>query len=418
MRLCPTCWTRSQTGRDLSTVQGISYKKDGKIFHNEDRPYVKDIDVELDMSLIHLFKSDPAWKLKLMGSKVLNVIQATRGCPFTCSFCYGIRQLGVGYRMRSIDSLIREIKDRMAYSGSDKFLFVDNHFVANPRYTRELLTRMKEEGIRFSWCLVFTRIEVYKHEDILKLMEEVGITNLHIGLESFNDASLAFYNKHQSREQVIDALKTIKKYKLRISGSFVLGTDADTVETTRETVDVALKYGVHNYIGFSVMEFPNLTSPGLVPYNRMIIRDYDYGNGTFVFYFPKNMRPSVLQREMNGGMRRFYLHKLVEDVRQLNFHELYYKLSHFPLFISMSKYWNDHVHYLEQVEQGMYDEGDHLIEEKLGEGIFPPDVVKPWLPEVQANIVHPSSMIIPTAQVRVPAGYGRNAEMELETIAA
>ena len=86
---------------------------------------------------------------------MLNVIQATRGCPFTCSFCYGIRQLGVGYRMRSIDSLIQEIKDRMAYSESDKFLFVDNHFVANPRYTRDLLTRMKEEGIQAfpgAWC--------------------------------------------------------------------------------------------------------------------------------------------------------------------------------------------------------------------------------------------------------------------------
>ncbi|OGO38739.1 MAG: hypothetical protein A2W35_21935 [Chloroflexi bacterium RBG_16_57_11] len=397
-----------QTGRDLSTVQGISYKMGGKIIHNEDRPFVEDIDVPLDMSLIHLFKSDPPWKLKLMGSKVLNVIQATRGCPFTCSFCYGIRQLGVGYRMRSIDSLIQEIKDRMAYSESDKFLFVDNHFVANPRYTRELLLRMKEEGIRFSWCLVFTRIEVYKHEDILKLMEDVGITNLHIGLESFNNASLDYYNKHQSRDQVIEALTTIKKYKLRISGSFVLGTDVDTVKTTRETVDVALKYGVHNYIGFSLMEFPNLSSPGLVPYNRMVIRDYDYGNGTFVFYFPKNMRPSVLQREMNNGMRRFYLHKILDDIKELNFHELYYKLSHFPLFMSMSKHWKDHVHYLEKMEQGMYDDEDHLIEAKLGEGIFPPDTIRPWLPEVQANVVHPPMMMIPTGQVRVPAGYGKN----------
>ena len=236
---------------------------------------------------------------------------------------------------------------------------------------------------------MFTRIEVYKHEDILKLMEDVGITNLHIGLEFFNNESLDYYNKHQSREQVIEALKTIKKYKLRISGSFVLGTDVDTVQTTRETVDVALKYGVHNYIGFSLMEFPNLSSPGLVPYNRMVIRDYDYGNGTFVFYFPKNMRPSVLQREMNHGMRRFYAHKLLEDVKERNFHELYYKLSHFPLFMQMSKHWNDHVHYLERMEEGMYDENDHLIESKLGEGIFPPDTVRPWLPEVQAKVVHP-----------------------------
>jgi hypothetical protein len=107
----------------------------------------------------------------------------------------------------------------------------------------------------------------------------------------------------------------------------------------------------------------------------------------------------------------------VEDLKQGNFHELYYKISHFPLFMRMSKYWNDYVHYLEQVEQGMYDEQDHLIEEKLGDdGIFPPDLVKPWLPEVQARVVHPTSMTIPTAQVRVPPGYGKHLVVELEPI--
>jgi radical SAM superfamily enzyme YgiQ (UPF0313 family) len=217
------------------------------------------------MSIIHRFKSDPRWKLWLQGRKVLNVIQASRGCPFTCSFCYGIRQLGVGYRMRSVDSLVEEIKYRIDYSESRKFLFVDNHFVANPRFTRELLTRLKAEGIRFAWCLVFTRIEVAHHEDILELMQDVGITNLHIGLESFHDSSLSGYNKRQSRQQVIDALEVIKKHDLRISGSFVLGTDTDTLETTRETVDLALEYRVHNYIGFSIMEFPNITSRASFP---------------------------------------------------------------------------------------------------------------------------------------------------------
>lgn len=392
-----------QSGRDLRTVPGISYKQDGLVIHNPDRPYVENIDVIPDMSVIYRFKSDPRWKLWLQGRKVLNVIQASRGCPFTCSFCYGIRQLGIGYRMRSIDSLIAEIRYRMEYSGSKKFLFVDNHFVANPRFTRDFLTRMKAEGLRFSWCLAFSRIEVYKHEDILQLMEDVGITNLHIGLESFSDTSLSSYNKHQSRQQVIEALKTIKKYNLRISGSFVLGTDVDTLETTRETVDMALEYGVDNYIGFSLMEFPNLTGPGLIPHKRMIVPDYDYGNGTFVFHFPKNMRPSVLQRAMNRGMYRFYTTKLKEDLRRLNFAELYYKLTHYPLYLKMARYWNDYILYLEKVEQGLYDENDHLIEEKLGEGIFPPDMVRAWTPEGQANVVQPAAMLIPSIAEPVSA---------------
>ena len=407
-----------QTGRDLSTVAGISYEADGKIIHNPDRPFVTNLDIIPDLSIVHKYKSELRIKLWFQGRVYMNVIQASRGCPFTCSFCYGIRQLGIGYRMRSIDNIIADIRYRIEYSGSKRFLFVDNHFVANPRFTRELLTRMKQEGIRFDYCLVFTRIEVANHEDILQLMKDVGITNLHIGLESFNDTSLSYYDKHQSREQMIAALSTIKKYGLRISGSFVLGTDVDTLETTRETVDLALKYGVHNYIGFSVMEFPNLSSPGIVPRNRMILRDFDYGNGTFVFHFPKNMRPSVLQREMNRGLKRFYLRKLWEDVQMRNFRELGFKLTHYSLFRSMSKYWDDHVHYLEKLEAGLYDENDHLREDKLGEeGIFPPDMVKAWTPEVQAKVVH-REMQVPSPALRVPANYGRNAHLETPKPAA
>ncbi len=391
------------TGRDLSTVLGISYKQDDKIFHNPDRPFVSNIDVIPDPSIVHNYKSDSRTKLWMQGRVYMNVIQASRGCPFTCSFCFGIRQLGIGYRTRSIDNIIEDIQYRIAYSGSKRFLFVDNHFVANPQFTRELLTRIKQAGIHFDWCLVFARVEVAHHEDILQLMKDVGITSLHVGLESFNDTSLSGYNKRQNRQQIVEALKTIKKYGLRVSGSFVLGTDVDTLETTRETVDLALEYGVHNYIGFSIMEFPSVTSPRLVPPNRMIIRDYDYGNGTFVLHFPKNMRPSTLQREMNRGISRFYLHKLWEDAKGGNFREIGYKLTHLPLYLRMAKYWKEYITYLEQIEQGMYDEDEHLIEEKLGEGIFPPDFVKAWTPEVQARVVQPEPMLIPSGPVRVAA---------------
>lgn len=410
-----------QSSRDLDTVEGISYRRDGKIIHTPDRPFVKDIDIIPDMSIMHGLKSEPRRKpgLRTRETKIMNVVQASRGCPYTCSFCYGIRQLGVGHRMRSIDSLAEEIKHRIEYTGSKMFLFVDNHFVANPRFTRQLLTRLKQEGIRFDWCLAFTRIEVARHEDILRLMQDVGITNLHIGLESFHDTSLSGYNKRQSRQQIFDALKVIEKYGLRITASFVLGTDTDTLETVRETVDLALKYGVYHYIGVPLVEYPSVTNPGLVPHNRLIIRDYDYGNGITVFHFPKNMRPSVLQREVSHGLRRFYAHKLWEDIKGFNFRELFYKATHWHVLLRISRYWKEYITYLEGIEQGLYDENGHLIEENLGEeGIFPPGFVKAWTPEVQANVVHLGPTLIPSGYVRVPAGYGKqHSQIEHQEIA-
>ncbi len=391
-----------QSGKDLAGVLGLSFKRDGKIIHNSDRPFVKNIDVIPDMTVIHGFRKEALWKRYLQVDRFLNLIQATRGCPFTCSFCYGIRDLGVGYRMRSIDSIINEIKYRIEFTGSRRFLFVDNHFVANPKFTRQLLTRMKQEEIHFTWCMIFTRIEIYKYEDILRLMEDVGITDLFIGLESFNDASLSYYNKQQSRKQMIFALDTIKKHRLRITGGFIYGTDTDTLETSRETIDMALKYGVHYASTLSLMEFPNISSPGLIPPNRMIIRDYDYCSGYFVCHFPKNMRPSVLQRELIRARRHFYLQKVLEDIREFNIRELYIKLASFPAARRMLKHWKEHIAYLEIIEQDMYDANDQLIETRLADGIFPPDALKAWLPEVQANIVQNGTIPVPTGFVRIP----------------
>lgn len=395
-----------ETGRDLGTVAGLSYRRNGKIIHNPNRPFVKDIDIIPEMSLIHGFEDEARRKRRLKADKVINLIQASRGCPFTCAFCYGIRQLGVGYRTRSIDSLIEEIKYRMDFSNSKRFMFVDNHFSANPKFTRAVLTRMKDEGIHFSWCLVFVRIEIYKHEDILQLMKEVGITDLFIGLESFNDSTLSAFNKQQSREQMIEALGVIREYNLHITGGFLYGADTDTLETSREILETALIYGVDYLSTLSLMEFPNISGTGMVPYNRMIIRDFDYCSAYFVSHFPKYMRPSVLQREMLRTLFRFYAQQLWKNVVRLDLQELFYKVRGYPIARQAIKQWKAHATYLETIERGFYDVQDHLIEEKLGEGIFPPDFVRAWTPEFQANVVHRGPAKIPTGQIRVTDGYG------------
>jgi hypothetical protein len=154
------------------------------------------------------------------------------------------------------------------------------------------------------------------------------------------------------------------------------------------------------------MEFPNISGTGLIPINRLIIRDFDYCSAYFVSHFPKYMKPSVLQREMLRTLYKFYAQKLWEDVLTFNLRELFFKVSGYPVARQALKHWKEHVTYLETIEQGLYDEQDCLIEEKLGEGIFPSDFVKAWTPEVQANVIHRGPTKIPSGQIRVPARYG------------
>src|SRR6185369_10306820 len=50
----------------------------------------------------------PRYDLLEPGFLVPRVLQATRGCPFTCRFCT-VPDLNPGFRMRPVDDVVRDI---------------------------------------------------------------------------------------------------------------------------------------------------------------------------------------------------------------------------------------------------------------------------------------------------------------------
>lgn len=80
----------------LSTVEGITFKKEGQIIQNPSRPYIQNLD-ELPFPA---YKHFPLDKYRLFGKLFFPVI-TSRGCPFQCSFCTSSRILGKQYRARS-----------------------------------------------------------------------------------------------------------------------------------------------------------------------------------------------------------------------------------------------------------------------------------------------------------------------------
>jgi len=287
-----------KTGKGFESIPGLSYRAPGgTIVRNEDVGHCKDLDQypSPDFSLVH---GNAGRKVDLSMTPVM----MSRGCPFGCNFCSVTRIFGRGYRFRSVESVIDELKRLKP----KHVFFYDDNFTANRAHTKKLLERMIEEGIKTKWTAQ-VRIDVAKDEELLALMKKSGCFYVYIGLESANQRALEAMDKGQTVEDMEYAIKKIHTYGINIHGMFIFGTDQDSIATIRETVKFAKRMQITSVQFMTLVPLPgtpvydNMDKEG-----RLITRDWSNYDGHVVVFKPKGMTYWELQKETVRAMFRFY----------------------------------------------------------------------------------------------------------------
>ena len=356
-----------ESGKSLDNITGISYKKDGKIKHNPDHVFIKDLSFSADISLIQSYKTTSkldAIKCVIRGKVPkhhLPVIQTTRGCPFSCEFCFGKIELGNKYRKRDISAILIEIKDIVNILGIKRMMVVDNEFCVDKKHTLKVLEAIHKEFNGTIRLWVFTRIETSKDQSFLKKMREFGVRRILLGVESLNDETLQLYNKGQNTEQIKAAVNRFHDNKLVVMAFFVFGSDADTLESIRASVNFCIENNIGAICLFCLYDFPFQTKTfgrkQCIEDHRFIHHDWRFFNSNFVIHYPKKIRPSVLQQEIIDGYDRYISAKNSQAKLKL----IYRRWGIREIFKSMRKY----IVLLEEFEKGLYDENDELMEDKL-----------------------------------------------------
>ena len=367
----PEVLERWRNDESLDGVLGVSYWDKGLMRHNQARAFVQEFETIPDLELINGYMDWPRWKLLWNLRMRWQVLQTSRGCPYDCSFCIAPRELGRGYRVRSIDAVIDDIKYQQSLNGTKYFFMVDNHFTVKRDRTKELLRRIIDEGIQW-YGICFTRLEVARDEETLALLKQAQINTLYIGLESFDNRVLKLLNKQQNNESMKQSLAKIKKHGLRVLGSFVLGSDDDDVQSIRATIDAAIEADVDYVALFPLSGYPEENAP-TIPLHRFLLPSWDRLDGTFVIFFPKNMKPSTLQKEINKAYKKFYGPKqILRRFLQRDFFAATKRMAYYYWVWEIRKSTSKWVKYLESIEAPYYDENEQLIEDRLpAEGIHP-----------------------------------------------
>jgi len=131
-------------------------------------------------------------------------VEASRGCPYSCSFCAKLH-FRDRYRRRRLDLVLEEV-DRLIAQGATYLYFVDEIFL--PR--RDLLEALVERTVKFG---VQSRIDLWKPE-LLELLGAAGCVSIEAGVESVTEQGRATLDKNcrMSTEELADRLIFAKRH--------------------------------------------------------------------------------------------------------------------------------------------------------------------------------------------------------------
>ncbi len=235
-----TCKEASE-GRPLSEIKGLSYRKEGKIFHNPERDLIQNMD---DLPWVtDVYKRDlqvEKYSIGYLKDPYLSFYTG-RGCPAQCTFCLWPQTIGGHkYRVRSPGNVAAEMAHaRKLFPQVQEFFFDDDTFTANLPRAREIAKQLSPLGLTWS-CNSRANVNY----ETLKLMKDCGLRLLLVGYESGNQAILDRIKKGVTLEEAKRFTKHCKDLGITIHGTFILGLPVETRETIEETIRYAIDLDV------------------------------------------------------------------------------------------------------------------------------------------------------------------------------
>lgn len=315
-------------GNKPEDILGISFRKNGELVHNPNRP-LGDVDAYRfpDRLLRRQRYRFNVGGFMLRGEE-FDIILTARGCPHNCKFCtFTLNPWGQkrNYSARSIDSVMEEIRQTPA----GVILISDENFFVNPQRAKQICERIVQEGIdkRF---LVQARIEVFKHPDVLDAAVRAGIKMLLLGIESPQDRILQELNKGFDTAELRTAFKTLRKYPLYYHGYFIYGNVTETEEEMMQIPVFAQELGLDS------ITYQKLRIEKYSPLKELVERTPGYYVGDDRIVYSEKLGRPGLKRISKQITRRFYTPaQLIGSLRKMFRIKLFHRRLLPVIFLSL-----------------------------------------------------------------------------------
>jgi radical SAM superfamily enzyme YgiQ (UPF0313 family) len=223
-------------------------------------------------------------------------VQATRGCPFACTFC-SLKAIDRGFRVRPVNEVIRDIQscDGRNWLQRKFVWFWDDNLTANPSYAQELFTKLRPLK---KWWWAQCSIDVAQDKDLLRLAALSGCIAVFVGIETFSEKNLIQVKKKQNQvEQYKKAVKAFHDAGILVHAGLVVGLDEDTEADLRRIPEAVSELGIDLPFVNLLTPFPNTSLRSqLEEEGRLLRTGWEEHNGASVTFVPRWMTVEELQQ--------------------------------------------------------------------------------------------------------------------------
>lgn len=244
-----------QTGQDLDHVAGLSFKRDGQIIHNPERPVARLMD--LPVPAYHLADFD-AYE-RVAGIRKLTYATSV-GCPYACNYCTDTVFYHRRFNAYSADHVVRELVELVTKYRIQEVALFDSNFPVDVRRAVAIARGIYDSGVRFTWTFqASTDFLSRMSDDEVRLMGASGVRFMGFGTESTSESVLKLMNKrHQRLGEMYETARKAELGGIRVSFNLIFGypgeTEKDRIETLQTMNAIAQR---HRNVSFS----PNIFTP-------------------------------------------------------------------------------------------------------------------------------------------------------------
>lgn len=210
----------------ISTIEGLSYKKEGKIYHNK-RKKIEDLNLFPDFDL-DLIDWNKYLEVVDFGKRAIRII-TSYGCPNNCGFCcetYSSQRLWKGLTAGRIIKFLIKLRKKVKFDSliiGDSNFFVDENRVV--QICKGLL--LNKFNIKLVSVNGTADILVNYKKSSWELLRKAGLSSILIGAESGNNATLRTIGKTATVEDTYKLNEICSQYGIKLILSVIVGIPID-----------------------------------------------------------------------------------------------------------------------------------------------------------------------------------------------
>lgn len=281
-------------GKDrFENIPSLSYRAGGLFIHNP-------MGELLDLSGLKIPIRDKRRLTSgyhVITSKV-EVMETSRGCTRSCSFCSMHHMYGRTFRTFPIERILEDIDD-IYYKRNTRLIFIaDDNFVLDPERVIKICDAIIARSYRgLKLNIQADSVSISRHEEMVRKMSLAGMKTIFLGIESVSGKNLTASRKGDIVEASRKAVALCHQYGILVIAGLIFGFPDDNEE------DIIANYEFLKSLDADIPYCQILT-----PYPKTVMRsqlldqglvtnahDYKWYNGIWANVKTRHLETETLQ---------------------------------------------------------------------------------------------------------------------------